>query len=59
VHPTDVETRRELAADRAAALARAIDPQTQRGARPRQRFGLWLVDVGLRLACERPLLSRA
>jgi hypothetical protein len=55
----DVQTRRELAADRAAALARAIDPQTQRGARPRQRFGLWLVDVGLRLACERPLLSRA
>jgi hypothetical protein len=54
----DVRTRRELAADRAAALGRAID-QTQRGARPRQRFGLWLVDVGLRLACERPLLSRA
>jgi hypothetical protein len=45
--------------DRAATLARTIDPQTQRGARPRQRFGLWLVDVGLRLACERPLLSKA
>jgi hypothetical protein len=59
VYPMDVQTRRELAAERAAVLARAVDPRAQRGARPRQRFGLWLVDVGLRLACERPLLSRA
>jgi hypothetical protein len=54
----DVQTRRDLAADRAAALARSIDRQPK-SARARQRLGLWLVDVGLRLACEQPLLSRA
>jgi hypothetical protein len=59
VYPMDVQTRHELAADRAAVLARAVGPQNPRGVRTRQRFGLWLVDVGLRLACERPLLSRA
>ena len=58
MYPMDVQTRRDLAADRAAALARSIDRQPK-SARARQRLGLWLVDVGLRLACERPLLSRA
>ncbi|HEU5213482.1 MAG TPA: hypothetical protein VFU10_11985 [Gaiellaceae bacterium] len=24
----------------------------------RRRFGFWLVEVGLRLACERPVLSQ-
>jgi hypothetical protein len=55
----DVETRREFAAARAAALARSAHGTTPAGVRTRQRVGLWLVDVGLRLACERPLLSRA
>jgi hypothetical protein len=55
----DVQTRRDLAVDRAAALARSVGRQAPRSPRPRQRFGLWLVDVGLRLACERPLLTRA
>jgi hypothetical protein len=59
VYPMDVETRREFAADRAAALARSAHEATPTGVRTRQRVGLWLVDVGLRLACERPLLSRA
>ena len=59
MYPMDVETRTELARDRAAMLGRSAHETARPSARTRQRFGLWLVDVGLRLACERPLLSRA
>ena len=56
MYPTDVETRRQLSLQRAASLAESGRSGESRG-RTRQRFGFWLVEVGLRLACERPRLS--
>jgi len=57
VYPTDVDTRRQLALLRAAHMAEAGHHHGgSRGAR--RRFGFWLVEVGLRLACERPVLSQ-
>ncbi len=57
MYPTDVETRRQLALLRAASLAEAGHHGGSRGG-TRRRFGFWLVEVGLRLACERPVLSQ-
>ena len=60
MYPMDVETSRLLAGDRAGSLARAMYHAARAAPmKRRQRLGLWLVGVGLRLACERPLLSRA
>jgi hypothetical protein len=56
VYPTDVETRRQLALLRAAHMAEHV--QHRPGGGTRRRFGFWLVEVGLRLACERPVLSQ-
>ena len=59
MYPTDVETRRQLALERAMTLTRRKrGPPTER-ARDAQRFGFWLVEIGLRIACERPVPSRA
>jgi hypothetical protein len=56
VYPTDMETRRQLALVRTASLAEARrNGESHR--RTRQRLGFWMVEVGLRLACERPSLS--
>ena len=59
MYPTDVETRQQLAMLRAAHLAAAGQHHggSRRGG-TRRRFGFWLVEVGLRLACERPVLSQ-
>jgi hypothetical protein len=57
VFPTDVDTRRQLALLRAAHLADAGHHGESRGG-ARRRLGFWLVEVGLRLACERPVLSQ-
>ena len=59
MYPMDVETSRLLAGDRAGALARSMYHAAPAPMTRRQRMGMWLVGVGLRLACERPLLSRA
>ena len=61
MYPTDVDTRRQLALLRAAHMAEAghhhgESPGGAGGVR--RRFGVWLVEVGLRLACERPVLSQ-
>lgn len=61
MYPTDVDTRRQLALLRAAHMAEAGHHQGDaRGGAGgvRRRFGFWLVEVGLRLACERPVLSQ-
>jgi hypothetical protein len=57
VYPTDVETRRQLTLVRAAHLAESAHHEGPPGG-TRRRFGFWLVEVGLRLACERPVLSQ-
>lgn len=57
MYPTDVDTRKELALLRAAHMAEAGQHGESRGG-TRRRFGFWLVEVGLRLACERPVLSQ-
>jgi hypothetical protein len=59
VHPMDVETRRQLAVERAATLAHASRRPAPRSRAGRERFGFWLVQVGLRIACERPVPSQA
>jgi hypothetical protein len=59
VYPTDVETRKQLAIERAASLALAGQGGAKTERRARQRFGFWLVEVGLRLACDGPVPSRA
>lgn len=56
----DVQMRKQLSLERAAILAAAAAPPAVRGERrTRQRFGFWLVEIGLRLACERPATVRA
>ncbi len=57
----DVQTRRELARDHVATLARTREtqPASPASTRARRRVGLWLVEVGLRLAYDRPLPTRA
>jgi hypothetical protein len=57
VYATDMDTRRQLALMRAAHLAEAGRHGASRGG-TRRRFGFWLVEVGLRLACEQPVLSQ-
>ena len=59
MHPMDVQMRKQLALERAAILAAAARPAARGERRTRQRFGFWLVEVGLRLACERPVTVRA
>jgi hypothetical protein len=59
VHPMDVETRRQLAIERAATLAHAGRPRAVRPRAGRERIGFWLVEIGLRIACERPVPSQA
>jgi len=58
VYPTDVDTRRQLALLRAAHMAEAGHPHGESRGGARRRFGFWLVEIGLRLACERPVLSQ-
>jgi len=58
VYPTDIETRRQLTLMRAAHLTEAGQRGESRGG-TRRRFGFWLVEVGLRLACERQVLTQA
>ena len=56
----DVPTRKQLSLERAAILAAAAAPPAARGERrTRRRFGFWLIELGLRLACERPATVRA
>ena len=57
MYPTDVETRKQLALLRAAHLAEAGQHGESRGG-TRRRFGFWLVEVGLRIATERPLVTQ-
>jgi|1185.fasta_scaffold76114_2 hypothetical protein len=60
--PIDLETRQELTELRAEALIRSAEAAmaTVQPARARQRFGLWLVGIGVRLACDGPTVpSRA
>ena len=47
--PIDLETRQELTELRAEALIRSAEAATatMRPARARQRFGLWLVGIGV------------
>jgi hypothetical protein len=59
VYPVDVETRRQLAVDHAAMLMASAREAGPGRRRVRQWFGLWLVHVGLRLACEQRQLSQA
>ena len=58
MYPMDTDTRRQLSLLRTAHLADAMHHGEPRGA-TRRRFGFWLVEVGLRLACERPALTQA
>jgi len=59
VYPTDVETRRQLTLERTATLARAAQGPAPRSRATRERLGFWLVEIGLRIACDRPVPSRA
>jgi hypothetical protein len=59
VYPVDIQTRNRLAAEHVSALKRSMHEARPGGGTPRQRLGFWLVELGLRLACERPVPSQA
>ncbi len=59
MYPTDVETRRQLALERSVTLARAAQRPARSRRAGRERLGFWLVEIGLRIACERPVPSQA
>jgi hypothetical protein len=59
VYPTDTETRRQLALERTETLARSAQGPATRSRARRERLGFWLVEIGLRIACDRPVPTQA
>ncbi|MGZ8693294.1 MAG: hypothetical protein ACXWZT_11260 [Gaiellaceae bacterium] len=51
--------RKQLAVERTAILAAAARPAVRGERRNRQRLGFCLVEIGLRIACDRPVPSQA
>jgi hypothetical protein len=49
----------QLTIERTVALARSAQGPAPRSRARRERLGFWLVEIGLRIACERPVPSRA